>query len=744
MTNEIHFPGCSPSPLNRYLKALGILRLVTRFDSSARAAWQSDSFALRTVLDDASLERHFLEDYEPSPVVAPWNGGSGFFEKDSKDALLAIQAGHAERLSVYRSTLVAAEASLQGFDRSQSPKEADKQRLLTAIRANFPDPALDWLDAALLLTQDGPKFPPLLGTGGNDGRLDFTNNFMQRLVDVMDPDDGAPTDPSADWLGMALYDRPAPRLIKKAIGQFAPGQVGGPNSSTGYGEKGVINPWDFILMIEGALAFAATTARKHAHETGGSFSYPFTVRTTAAGTGALGSDDANSARAELWMPVWSGFAGYGELRSLLSEGRVALGRRPARDALDFIRAINRLGSYRGVESFQRYGLLMRSGKAYLATPLQRVRVANRPESRWIDELDQSGWLTSLKSFATGDNTPRRFHLLRRRLDDALFELCERGPSPARMQAVLVLLGSIQEALANSSNAMEQVAPSPLLQERWAIAADDTSCAYRIARALASLHRAGKVSLPLRCHIYPVHPDPRVRRWVDQVGDDTRARQHPAHAIRLTVPKGSSLVDQLIAILERRLWLDGRLGLEDKPLNAGIGVSAEDWLSFLLNSSMDSKIQTLMTGLSLISEHRAQAMTNSSSNEPLPAAAGLLKLCATPNRTLRELTPLGQDQSVSVPPGLVRQLAAGTPAQGRRAVDSARRRLHSSGLPTIFSAHSHPNLGGIDPRRMAAALLIPLNFRATAVLTRYLLKQTPEGRSQTESGSPTNLATEQSI
>ncbi|MDT8321447.1 MAG: type I-U CRISPR-associated protein Csx17, partial [Xanthomonadales bacterium] len=609
--------------------------------------------------------------------------------------------------------------------------------------ANFPDQALDWLDTALLLTQDGPKYPPLLGTGGNDGRLDFTNNFMQRLVDVMDPDNGEPTDTSSVWLAMALYDRPAPRLIRKAIGQFAPGQVGGPNSSTGYGEKGVINPWDFILMIEGALAFAATTARKHSHETGGSLAYPFTVRTTAAGTGALGSDDANSARAELWMPVWSGFASYGELRALLSEGRVALGRRPARDALDFIRAINRLGSYRGVESFQRYGLLMRSGKAYLATPLERVRVANRPESRWIDELDQSGWLGNFRSFATGDNTPRRFHLLRRHLDDALFEFCERGQSPARMQAVLVLLGSIQEALAHSTKAREQVAPAPLLQERWAIAADDGSCAYRIARALATLQGVGKVPLPLRCHLYPIHPDPRIPRWVEQAAEDPRARQHPAQTIRLTVPKGSSLTDQLIATLERRLWLENRLGLDDKPLSAAIGVSADDWQNFLLDSNMDSKIQSLMTGLSLVGEHTAQAMTNNTGDDPLPAAAGLLKLCATPDRMLRGFIHLSPDQSVSVPPGLVRQLVGGTPTQRRRSVESARRRLHSSGLPTIFLAHNCPDLGSVDPRRMAAALLIPLSFRATAVQARHLLKQAPERRPENDSDAPTALTIEQS-
>ena len=44
---------------------------------------------------------------------------------------------------------------------------------------------MPWLDVCFVLGEDGPSFFPLLGTGGNDGRLDFTNNFMQRLADVI-------------------------------------------------------------------------------------------------------------------------------------------------------------------------------------------------------------------------------------------------------------------------------------------------------------------------------------------------------------------------------------------------------------------------------------------------------------------------------------------------------------------------------------------------------------------------------
>jgi hypothetical protein len=74
---------------------------------------------------------------------------------------------------------------------------ADKQRI-TAY-AGFPAPfgqsrfALARGNAfeAQVKADGGAElfFPPLLGTGGNDGRLDFSTNFHQRLLDVMGTSD---------------------------------------------------------------------------------------------------------------------------------------------------------------------------------------------------------------------------------------------------------------------------------------------------------------------------------------------------------------------------------------------------------------------------------------------------------------------------------------------------------------------------------------------------------------------------
>src|SRR5690606_22539753 len=130
-----------------------------------------------------------------------------------------------------------------------------KAALLAELRAELSDDALAWLDAAVLLTEASPKYPPLLGTGGNDGRLDFTNNFMQRIVTVVDPETGHAREGAAALLALALFGEAQPGIPSAAIGQFAPGMAGGTNQTSGFDAKALVNPWDFILMLEGALLF---------------------------------------------------------------------------------------------------------------------------------------------------------------------------------------------------------------------------------------------------------------------------------------------------------------------------------------------------------------------------------------------------------------------------------------------------------------------------------------------------------
>lgn len=709
--NEIILEGCTATPLAGYLKALGVLRLVSRKYPETRGAWREDRFVLTGALDRESIEQFFLHEYAPTPIMAPWNGGSGFYEKDNKDALTRMRQGDDERLRDYRTALEIADAALSEVDRSASPKDADKARLLQRIRGELPDIALEWFDASVLLSGGLPRYPPLLGTGGNDGRLDFTNNFMQRVLDVLQLDAGDASPLSRSWLRTALFADATPGLPKCAIGQFAPGQAGGPNASTGFDADAAINPWDFVLMIEGALLFAAATARRNANDPWGVLSYPFTVRAVGAGAGCLGPEDADTARGELWMPLWTQSATYAELRSLMSEGRVALDRKPAEDALDFVQAVQRLGGYRGVRSFQRFGLLMRFGKAYLAAPLARIEVSDS-RAPWLDELDRHGWLERFRRFTVNADAAIRFKTLRKRLEDRLFALAGKKPSKAEAQELLRLLGEIQLTLSASAKARETVSPLPRLSARWVIAADDDTPAFRIAKALAGLQGVGDQALPLRAQLFPV--ERRFARWI--TGES-------GEKYRFCSGLRGRLVDALPILLGRRLWLAEALELKDKPMSSAAGVTLEDVSAFLGSDAMDARIASLLPGLALC--EIPEDNDRSAGQVPLPAAFALMKLVLTPERTLRSLRILGEEQSLPVPVGMLPALIAGN--GNNRAVTFAWRRLRTTGLAPLFAADALPAMSGTDPKRAAAALLIPLRFGASASLARSVLQQ-PETES----------------
>lgn len=728
LRNDIALEGCTPTPLANYLKALGVLRLLSVRDPQMRGFWLGDGFVLRTTLDRAAIERFFLQDYEPTPIMAPWNGGSGFYyqERKSKEkdpvtgkkkkqgvydqetaatkVVDTFLTSGSRRLETYRNALRQAKLAVRREGYNTSPDSGrQKDAFILSLRASLPDECIQAMDAALAVTSERTSYPPMLGTGWNDGNLDFTSNFMQRLLDVLGTTDGVP-DGSADWLRASLFGAIAPNLKKNAIGQFSPGQAGGPNGSVGFEADAAINPWDFVLMIEGALLFAAAVVRRNADDSAGVMGYPFTVRAVGAGSGSLGESDATSARGELWMPLWSQPSTYTELRALMAEGRVAQGKKPARDALDFVRAIQHLGGYRGIESFQRFGLLMRSGNAYLATALSRVEVSDHARSRWLDDLDRNHWLDRFRQFARGDNTASRFRMLSRRLEDKLFALSTRDPGKAEVQSLLVLLGRIQLALSNSLKAREAVRPIPGLSEHWVAAAADGTSAFRIAKALAGLRGAGEEPLPLQAQLFPVQR--QSNRWMTPEAGEK---------VRIHTGQRSRLIETLRMLLEHRLWLAEKLEMQDKPLESAAGVSLEDITAFLRHDAMDERIAILLPGLSLCNipydvEQSAGAV---------PAAFALLKLNLTPDHVLRSLDLLPEHIPLPVPAGMLAQLAAGN--HGNRAVKTAWRRLHASGLAPVLTLDSLPEKDSISPLRASAALLIPLHHDATAALARDVLE-----------------------
>ena len=123
MTGErLALHGCAPTPLASYLKALGVLRLVSSpanhvsaeaADPQARGWWENERFHLRTTLGRDALLHFFLHDYAPSPIIAPWNGRAGFLEGDAGDSssragavlMRAVENSECHRLEHMRRTV---------------------------------------------------------------------------------------------------------------------------------------------------------------------------------------------------------------------------------------------------------------------------------------------------------------------------------------------------------------------------------------------------------------------------------------------------------------------------------------------------------------------------------------------------------------------------------------------------------------------------------------------------------------
>jgi CRISPR-associated protein Csx17 len=712
MKEPIVLRGCAPEPLIHYLKALGIFRLVVEqaFDKSARAFWRGDTFILESERTADELIDFFLNRYSPTPIVAPWNGGSGFYPQDKNqramvDSLCSIDS---QRIADYRDSVATARA-LVG-DRKEQPKEEEKAAMLRQARCVFSDRALQWLDAAYVLGETKPDYPPVLGSGGNDGRLDFTINFVARLLSVLPEAIRQPSNErkiaqqlkqSETQLHAALFIDNSATLEKAAVGQFHPAGAGGANASQGVSGGALVNPWDFIFAIEGALVLASATVRQLAAGARSKASFPFTAQNSTVGYGTATSNE--KMRAEIWLPLWSRSASFAEVSHIFGEGRVQFGktqRRTVRTGFDFARAVAELGVDRGIDAFQRYGFIERNGQANLAASLGRFEVPQRERLRaaLIYDVDRFNWLDSLRR-ATRDakRTPERLIRAVSQIEEAIFNLCASGEAE-HLRATLIALGAAEAEVARTANLKKDdkgnVAVRPLagLATRWASECDDNSFDFEIAAALASIIGEGKRGL-FRTNLEPVEISENAVNWTN---DDAGA-----------VWGTGALEDNLAAVLHRRS-IDARSASVSHPAIASkrfASLRAVD--AFLRGATDDEEIEALIRGLVLINWSGAPKLEPYSSDNVPPTlvrAYAMLKLLFLPEGKLERLS-----EPIKHEPSIVPLLRAGRISD---ALEVADRRLRSSGLVS-FTNYFH--VSSMEGARLAAALLIPIDRRAINAL-----------------------------
>jgi CRISPR-associated protein Csx17 len=687
--HDVLLGGCSPEPLAHYLKGIGILRVVAeQIDHDATTYWRGDELWLRSTLDEKALRSFFFEKFVPTPIIAPWNGGSGFFPKDNAEALSAIAASTQPRLEPYRRAIATARSILSRLGVTEKPDSDRKVIVVDALRAELEDSAIAWLDAALILSADeGLFFPPLLGTGGNDGRLEFTKNQMERVQELF----LEKSDPLL--LDGALFGATVPGLTRKAaIGQFLPSAAGGANAGPGFDRESLVNAWDYLLMLEGAVTLTGAASRRLQPGVPSSLAFPFLVRAAGAGYASSSSSDEDETRGEMWMPLWPRPLSLREVRALFGEGRAkvrGLGRHDdvatARDAttgVDFARAVAGLGVQRGVDRFTRFGFHTRNGLAYLATPLGRWNVKHTTTVDLLAEID--GWLQRFRRVATDRLAPASWRRVTRQLEEAILDLTGGG-SPLSM---LIALGAADGVIDKSRQfaAEKGIIPLRALSPAWIEACHEDTTELRLAVALSA---AG------------------IRRRIVHA----RGGTWPKIDDGATVFRGGGLIKDLIAT-SLRIDVERAMGLESCPRE--VETDLDDLARFIDHDVDDDLLEDLIRGCALVGQLRPRRGGN---GRRLPLA---FSICALANA--REL----ERGMVKVPrtPGLVHHLAAG---HMQRASELALRRLRGLG----FVLRDRTQLSALPDvtNRIAAALAFPLSPRQLEILTRNLFPKS--------SRSPTN-------
>ena len=370
MTTHV-FPGLGCVPLINYLAALGVAKGISeQADPAARFGWRDGVFHMDTEVEDVA--EFFVRDFVPTPVFSPWNGGSGFGAKDKTplEYIRILESSTAHRLAPYRNTL----AVIRSLLIAKSEKGWTKEGFVQELRNRLPDDALPWMDASVVLTAKKTEYPPILGTGGNDGRLDFSTNVHQRLKDVL-PALGAEPERSRAWMQDLLWGRSTEKLLAASVGQGDPVGAGTPGSSAFGSADAMVNPWGFILMVEGAMLFAASVA-KRLGEQNSRVAIPFTV--SSSPDGPIPGSAKEEGRGELWVPLLESVT-LTELRQVFEEARVSWDGGTASSAVSMYAAVRSFGVNRGISAFQRFGFLKRNGLAFVAVPLDHVTVKARPE-----------------------------------------------------------------------------------------------------------------------------------------------------------------------------------------------------------------------------------------------------------------------------------------------------------------------------------------------------------------------------
>ena len=427
----IPIPGLSPDSLGNYLASLGLLRVLSRRWPSTRSAWRDE--VLQVVGGPPTLD-------------------------ELLDELVRIAGTQCD------SDVSKREWTQYDKAWSDAQKKGTKSKSGTPLalwQAEAQEPHLE-LFAAHAVPHVRVSFNPLVGSGGNAGRRDFSAGWKQ-AVDALaaapnagkgrakkkapgSGDAASAPDVRRSQLSAFLLGQPLTWLLEKlAAGSWFSEATKLYNSGQSPARDGQISPWAMVLACEGLTFLVGGASRRLGARTRAVGAFPFVTQPIAPEA----AGEAGRILGEIWAPIWARPMTLAETTTLLSRGRAELRGRGAVTPAAFATAIRERGVDAGVSEFRRF-TLGRTTSANTFEPRLEARfsldagsdatgaVASRVLEHVTALIEQRGFPCDRK---VGQRW--RFAGLRGPIEAALLDV---AANPERSEGAIVLLDATVRAL----------------------------------------------------------------------------------------------------------------------------------------------------------------------------------------------------------------------------------------------------------------------------------------------------------
>jgi CRISPR-associated protein Csx17 len=595
--NPIPLPGCRHDILGHNLKATGILRALASCadpeycDPEAEGWWDLEDAQFYLCSPkyphEEGIVKFFTEHYQPTGILAAWNKDIGLDEAFAKKIGRALDWKNANLLS---SSLAA--KTITGEQAFSQYREAAQDSISSALDAL----------SSPFVKRDHDN--PIFLAKGIAGRAHVLRTFWSCVEGFLTHKQKANLAEDALFGGWSFGTTRKGQPTGKGA-PFFPDAIKTYNNGLGWVTKNFpFNALDYVLAVEGALAFRGAVSRTLGVSSRRFAAFPFVFDTGEDKVSYTG--ESKGIAIAFWTPLWSHATTYRELESFICDAQARLPRKEARFSSEFARAQCSQGVDAGFAGWQEFRFKMRAsdvpwsctGRFWKSTANSVVEIT----STALSPIDESGFLEQFEPTYKGNKIDSRSPHQIRAVLNRIIENGIAEPTPENCIQILVDLYNscrelaISKALRDTIGGQRVVFFRALPQEPWQTILEGLQVVpeFRIARALASIvglteQSTRKFSFvqPFLGSLLPLKCGPSGWYLPTQANDLSKQ----------AVWSGDNLSSDLARVFSRR-YLDSLY--DDRPaLRSCYAAPLQDILAFLNGELDDHRIARWTEALSLI-------------------------------------------------------------------------------------------------------------------------------------------------